>query len=293
MQIKLENEYLEVRISPIGAELKGIFSKETGKEYMWQPGKELWNHSSMLLFPNPGRINGDRVIIRGKEYPASMHGFASDLSFGVLERTEQKVSLVYDADEVSLQYLPYQYRIIIEFSIEGKLLLQRFQVINMDTEDIYFSIGYHPAFYLPLAIQELADDYVLRFSKEQTLFEEKTLDFCRLRLPECDKPYICNESVIPLNNHFFDHESMIFSGVDADTITLESLKSGMFVELGIHNFPYLCLWGMPLMPYFICIEPWCGVSEKLDSNHIWEEKEGNVRVAKDDIFERTLTYRVG
>ena len=64
--LNLENEFIKIEVSTIGAELQSIYSKETQMEYLWQPGSETWPHHSMLLFPNPGRIAGDRTIIDGK-----------------------------------------------------------------------------------------------------------------------------------------------------------------------------------------------------------------------------------
>ena len=81
MIYRLENDHIKIAVSTIGAELTSLYSKETEMEYLWQPGNDIWPHHSMLLFPNPGRIAGDRVIIGGKIYPATMHGFANDMEF--------------------------------------------------------------------------------------------------------------------------------------------------------------------------------------------------------------------
>ena len=59
----LQNDMLTVRVNSVGAELTGLYSKETGLEYMWQPGGETWPHSSLLLFPNAGRIAHDRYLL--------------------------------------------------------------------------------------------------------------------------------------------------------------------------------------------------------------------------------------
>ena len=76
MEYVLQNEKLTVRVNSMGAELTGLCSKETGLEYMWQPGFEIWDHSSLTLFPNNGRIYKDRAIIGGKVYRETMQGFA-------------------------------------------------------------------------------------------------------------------------------------------------------------------------------------------------------------------------
>ena len=64
---QIKNNHLSVRVSNVGAQLTSLYSPDTGMEYLWQPGYETWPHSSMLLFPNPGRIAHDRVIVGLKE----------------------------------------------------------------------------------------------------------------------------------------------------------------------------------------------------------------------------------
>ena len=86
----LENDSLKITVESVGAQLTGLYSKKTDTQYLWQPGYETWPHSSMLLFPNPGRIAHGRTVIGGKVYPANMHGFANDLPFALVEQTADR-----------------------------------------------------------------------------------------------------------------------------------------------------------------------------------------------------------
>ena len=43
----------------------------------------------------------------------------------------------------------------------------------------------------------------------------------------------------------------------------------------------------------MCIEPWCGVSDLAGTDHVWETKLGIESVDVGDVFERTMTFRVG
>ena len=38
MTFTLENEFLRIQVDQLGAELKGLYSKEQKREYLWQPG---------------------------------------------------------------------------------------------------------------------------------------------------------------------------------------------------------------------------------------------------------------
>ena len=86
---------------------------------------------------------------------------------------------------------------------------------------------------------------------------------------------------------------MLLGGVEADTITLRSEKSGRFVELGVKGFPELCLWGVPTQMALIAIEPWIGTSDRFDTDHVWERKPGNQKLLPGESRTHTLTFRVG
>ena len=51
MEIKLENESLELTINSFGAELKSITGKETGTQYLWDADEKYWKRSAPVLFP--------------------------------------------------------------------------------------------------------------------------------------------------------------------------------------------------------------------------------------------------
>ena len=290
--LKLENEFIKIEVAPIGAELQSLYSKKTEMEYLWQPGGDTWPHHSMLLFPNPGRIAGDRTIIGGKVYPATMHGFANDMDFEVLEADDEHILLQISATEETRKTFPYEFRLQIEFTLEAGTVVQKFRVINDDNKKVYFSLGAHPGFYCPIAIDESGEDYSLEFDSPQKINLLELEDETRL-LTGKRIPYLRGEKEIPLHDHYFDDGPKLLDGVQAEYITLKSKKSGHFVCLGIKDFPYMCLWGVGSRMSIMCIEPWCGTSDLADTDHVWESKLGIESVDVGGIFERTLTFDVG
>lgn len=288
----LKNSKLNVQIDTLGAELKGIYSLDQEIEYMWQPGYDIWDHSSLLLFPNASRICRDRAIIGGKVYPATMHGFAYTSEFSVVSQCENSATLELTANETTKKYFPYNFVLDIDFAIEENILTQRLRVKNKDSIPMYFSIGAHPGFYLPLDIGESGDDYILHFNSPQDIDQMRLQRGTNLYTEE-NVPYLRNETDIALSENFFDDGPKVLSGVKADSITLLSKKSGRFVKLGIKDFPYLCLWGNPHKNAMICIEPWCGAPDSVNSNHVWETKLGIEKVEPGEEFSRIITFEVG
>jgi len=288
----LQNDHLAVTVSATGAQLCGLYSYATEMQYLWQPGHETWPHSSMLLFPNPGRIAHGRTVIGNKVYPANMHGFVNDMVFTMKEHSESKLLLELQDNEETRRYFPYAFRLQVEFVLEADTLIQNFRVINEDDKPLYYCLGAHPGFYCPLVLGESAEDYSLIFDRPQQLnlleLEENTRLLTGKKLP-----YLNGETRILLHDHFFDNGPMLFDGMEAGTVTLQSAVSGRFVELGIAGFPDLCLWGVPTRMSLIAIEPWIGTSDRVDTDHIWEHKPGIQTVSQGASNIHTLTFRVG
>jgi len=289
---QLKNEKLHICVSPVGAQLKSLYSPLTDREYLWQPGYETWPHSSMLLFPNPGRIAHGRAIIGGKVYPANMHGFANDLPFTLVEQAEDRLVLELTANEQTRKCYPYEFRLQVEFILAEDMLIQNFHIVNADNKPVFYCLGAHPGFYCPLVLGEQAEDYELVFDKPQQLQQQELEENTRL-LTGNQSPYLKGETTIPLHDHFFDNGPMLFDGMAANTLTLRSKASGSFVEMGIKDFSHLCLWGVPTRMSLIAIEPWIGTTDRVDTDHVWEHKPGIQKVEAGKTNTHTLTYRVG
>ena len=292
MEYILENKNLLVRVCSLGAELTGLYSKQTETEYLWQPGGEIWPHSSLLLFPNPGRIAHDRILVDGKVYPAMMHGFAANMEFACAAQTNTRLVLELAACGYTRKYYPYEFCLQVEFVLEEDRLVQNLRVINKDEKAVYYCLGAHPGFYCPIGLNEKAEDYALVFDRPQNLNSQEMQPNTRLTTGK-ELPYLQNETTIPLHDRFFDNGPMLFGNMAANTITLKSEKSGRFVELGVAGFTNLCLWGMGTQMSIIAIEPWIGTSDRFDTDHVWERKPGIQRVEVGSTATHTLTFRVG
>lgn len=289
---QLKNDHLSISVQPTGAQLCSLYSMVTETEYLWQPGYETWSHSSMLLFPNPGRIAHGRTVIGGKVFPAMMHGFANDLPFELVEQCENKLVLELKDSDYTHKFYPYGFRLQVEFCLESDTLIQNFRIFNDDNEPMYYCLGAHPGFYCPLVLGERAEDYTLTFDRPQNMKQEVLEENTRL-LTGNQRMYLNGETQIRLHDHFFDNGPMLFDGMDAGTVTLRSAASGRFVEMGVVGFPNLCLWGVPTRMSLIAIEPWIGTSDRVDTDHVWEKKPGIQTVAPGKANIHTLTFRVG
>ena len=57
-------------------------------------------------------------------------------------------------------------------------------------------------------------------------------------------------------------------------------------EFNFPGFPYLGIWAAKDAA-FVCIEPWCGIADPVNSSQQLNEKEGINRLAPGSVFERS------
>lgn len=288
MEYLLSNEKVSVRVDSKGAQLLSLYRKSFRKEYLWQGDPVYWGDRALLLFPACSRIAGDRITVDGQEYFLPVQGFAKNMEFTCLEETADRLVLELASSEKTLAMFPYPFRLRISFSLEGERVLEKFTVINDGARDMYFSLGSHPGFFCPIDIHEATEDYVLEFDRDQNIYRYETQDFTKLLLHET-KPFVAGRE-LPLTDSFFADGPKLLGGLDADWIRLKSKKSGQYVEMSIQGFPYMALWGLNQRMTFICLEPWCGTSDFVDTDHDWEKKPGNVQLAPGKTFERELRF---
>lgn len=289
MILEMKNQRLAVRVSDRGAELQSLYSLPEEKEYIWQPGAEIFDGHAPILFPAAGRIDRSRVFIRGREYPMSMHGFVKDRTFSVMRVEPDSLLLELASDPELRRVFPYAFRLQVEYRLHPDRLEQTFRVYNDGEDDLFFSLGAHPAFYCPVTLGESADDTVIRFDKPQHTYRIGLEPGTRL----CTKeryPWLQGETDIPLTEHFFDNGPILSGGYDAEHVTLLSRRSGAGIRMGIRDFPYMTFWGPPQRLSLICLEPWCGLSDFSGGGHVWERKIASNSLEPRGIFIRNLTF---
>lgn len=292
MYYSIENDYLSVKVNSIGAELSSLYSKVLNREFIWQPGAEIFPNQAKNLFPNVGMVNLERFLICGKEYPASQHGVVKNMEFAVSEITHDKIVFEVCSEPELKRYLPYDFTFKIEFKIEDDTLIQTYIVDNHAYEDMYFGVGAHTGFYCPISLMEKAEDYILQFENQEFLTEIIREPVNSLRTGETKK-WELTDSRLQLSDYFFDDGAKIFTDFTRKEVRLLSKKSGLFVDIDFEDFPYCTLWSRKGPLYYICIEPWCGLPDSVDTNHIFEEKEGNIKLAGKTTFYATQKIKPG
>lgn len=272
MSVKLENENIIVKISEMGAELTSVTRRDTGLEYMWTADPNFWGRHAPNLFPIVGRLKGDRYKYRDKTYFMTQHGFARDNEFDLVEKTTTMARLrLVDSEETQSIY-PFHFQFDIIFRLTDQDMLGiTYVVTNTDTHDIYFSVGGHPGFRVPLEEGEKFTDYYVNV--------DPTRKYSRSKLVG---PYLDNNldttfnSDIPLRLRYDDYKNdAIILRLDSNpvSVVLAKLHESHGITMHVQDAKYLGIW----TPYgkdapFVCLEPWWGIADTVDADGIINHK---------------------
>lgn len=287
MTVQLENDFLQATIAEDGAELISLKSKQTGLEYIWQGDPAYWNRHAPVLFPIVGRLKDDQYMYEGKTYTMKQHGFARDSLFEVIEKGPELASLSLKSSKQTKENYPFDFELILSYELVNDQLITSYQVENTGEHSMYFSIGGHPAFNVPLDPALTFDDYYLRFAPQKS----------RIKIP-LKGPYADFEhktlgqtnTSMDLRHDLFKDDAVIFETVGTNTFTIASDESSPSVSLSYQDMPYVGIWS----PYgkeapFVCIEPWCGITDGVNASGKLTEKVGIRSLRSGDLFKTAYT----
>ncbi|MFC4760577.1 aldose 1-epimerase family protein [Fructobacillus durionis] len=286
--ITLENDKLTVKINEHGAELTSVWNKEDSLEYIWYGDPMYWGRHAPNLFPIVGRLQGDQFNLAGQTYYMNQHGFARNMDFTVVERDADYVRFSLSDSEATWRIYPFAFKFDVIFRLKGSELFVDYEVHNPDKQkSLFFSVGGHPGFNLPLDGGKFSDYYL-------SVKPEKVYD--RIRLvgpysnPNMPSPFNAD---IPLRLRQEDyHDDAIILKLDRQkaTFLLARLANQHGMEMTVDNAQYLGIWTPAGKDApFICIEPWWGIADTVDATGNFKEKFGCNVLAAGDTFNGTYS----
>ncbi|MFH1512303.1 MAG: aldose 1-epimerase family protein [Bacillota bacterium] len=254
----IENGKLTVTVNEAGAELWSIRGET---EYLWQGDPRYWAGRAPTIFPFVARLNDGKYTARGELYRLPIHGFGWCSQYTVMEKRKNAVTLELADGKLTRALYPWPFTFRVRYALDGNRLGVTCGVENTGNETMYFGLGGHPGFNVPLEDGLAFTDYALRFD---TPCAPKRVSFT----PDCfvtggSEPYpLENGDTLRLRHDLFDHDAIVFRDM-AKAVTLLSDKSRRGVRVSYPQMPYLGVWHMPRTdaPY-VCVEPWSSLPAK-------------------------------
>ena len=264
MTTTISNSILKASIKHTGAELFSLKDNQEN-EYIWEGNPDFWGKHSPVLFPIVGTLENNTYTINEKEYHLPRHGFARDMDFELIEKTENKAVFSLKSSEETLQKYPFEFELQLIYTLNENALELEYKVINKGKEKMPFSIGAHPAIALP----DHFENYALQFEKEESLkyyLLENDLISSKTKILET------KNNLVPLNYELFKNDALIFKTLESKSLTILN-NSKPYIKVDYKDFPSLGIWTKENAP-FICIEPWLGYSDTDENTGDLYHKEG-------------------
>ncbi len=292
MRYILENDCLHVEIDSFGAELKSVKNKTTNQEYMWQGDPTYWGRTSPVLFPFVGSLKDKRYTYEGTTYEMGQHGFARDMEFTLISKTDTEIYFELKSNEETLKKYPFVFSLILGYKLNGNELDVIWKVTNPSSDKmLHFSIGAHPAFNCPIHGEENKSGYQFYFAKADEIHHHGHTD-TGLSIEE--------DVILELENHrvtitpeFFDGSTYIIEGPQTQEIGVEDPDGKRFISV-LFDMPVVALWSPPgKNAPFLCIEPWFGRCDAADFEGTLEERAFNNALEPEKQFQTVYTIRFG
>ena len=287
----LKNDVLTVEVSEHGAELHSI--RKGATEYLWQADPKFWARHSPVLFPIVGSVWDKLYRVDGKVYELGQHGFARDMDFVKVEGNDTEVFYRLESNDETLKKYPWPFRLEIGYKLKGNTIEVIWRVYNPGTEEIYFQIGAHPAFYYPDYDPETDERGYFSFDRSEGLeciriMEKGCVDAVTkhpLEIPQ--------DGLLPLRKDTFDViDTIMLQDSQIGRVTLHRNDGTPWLSLKF-TAPVVGLWSPPTKNApFICIEPWYGRCDRAGYTGDYRQKDWVNRLEPGKEFEGIYTIEI-
>ena len=185
-------------------------------------------------------------------------------------------------------HYPYDFELKIKHVLEKNQVSVCWEVISLNDETMYFTIGGHPAFNVPAGGIGSQEQYHLTFDGRDSL--SYLLIDMSSGTAVADKAYTLeleNGSCL-IDAHMFDKDALIFDD-QIEKAGIAFPDGTPYLELSCHGFPSFGIWSVPGSP-FVCLEPWMGRCDDFGFKGELPEKKYINTLNKDEIF--TASYEI-
>lgn len=280
----IENNHLRVTIHPKGAELQSIYNKVLQIEYLWNADPTFWGKHSPVLFPIVGTLKDDTYYFNNEAYHLGRHGFAREMDFIADTPAGNSISFMLNSTAETRSRYPFDFSFWVKYELTENSLKTTYTVGNTGDTPMYFSVGGHPAFAVPLTPGVNYNDYYLEFNHAEhagrwPISKDGLIEAAPI-------PVFTQSNRLPLSKELFMKDALVFKGLASNSVALKCDKNAHGLVFDFTGFPYLGIWAAKNAD-FVCIEPWCGIADSVGTNQQLTQKEGIHLLQPAKSFERT------
>jgi galactose mutarotase-like enzyme len=286
----IQNEWLTVSAKDLCAELTSIKSSD-GTEYLWQSDPEIWRGQAPNIFPYVARLTNGTYTLYGKEYEMKIHGILKQQVLTLEARGDDWMTFRLDSNEEIQKQYPFDFIYRITYRLLKNVLVVTTTVDNTGKEQMFFGMGGHPGFNVPMEEGLSFEDYYLEFEHACHPYRVGFNDNCHVNGQDAAYPLEADRR-IPLHHDLFDHDAIVLKHADR-TVRIASEKGTRSVTVTYPDFQYVGFWHMQYKeaPY-VCVEPWSSLPSRDGIVEEFSQQSDLIRLAPGKTYENTWTIKI-
>lgn len=237
--LTIENALLKVEIDEVGAQISHVIDKMGNFDYIWNGSQ--WPYHAPIKFPIIGKLNNQGQL-QDKIDEINENGFAYDMKWTVVDKGDDRVSLTLTQSESTLEDYPYEFSLMVTYSLTGNQLQVDFYLKNINSQAMPYSLGFAPTFNVPF----IPDGTRLNFNNYELNFMPEVQTLSHLELTQekflTGKELPINDAIksrLPLNYQEFKNGPILISNAGLTEVSLNSQNSEHQIQLTLEDFPYL------------------------------------------------------
>lgn len=264
MNYIIKNNFLEAVFQSKGAEL--ISLKFQKNELIWT-ASEPWKRHAPVLFPTVGKLKDDSFIYQNQKYTLPQHGFARDTEWICTFQNSDTIEFELTDNEETYKIYPFHFSFLIKYQLINSAIHIYFQIFNPYHYPMYFSVGYHPAFYLPFQLF----NYKLKFYPHQNHLVRSVLN---QGLINSEKKHInLHHSTLELNTELFDNDAIVLENTNIENLALFCDEQNYSIKIYTGKCRNIGIWTKSNCEDFVCIEPWMGIADYENTTQVLGQKK--------------------
>lgn len=288
MEFTIANKYITVMASKLGAELREIIGAD-GTSFLWQGDPLIWKGRAPNLFPYIARLTRGLYTFKEKSYTLPIHGFAPTSEFQLTYIDETRMTFSLASNGQTLKNYPFEFLFEVTYEISENALALIYSVKNLSAETMYFGLGAHPGFNIPLDASEGFEDYYLDFEEPCNPVRIGFSEDCFLTGEDIPFP-LEEKQKLALSHSLFDNDAIVLKDTPK-TLKLKSKHSHRCITVHYPDMKYLGLWHVPhTAANYLCIEPWSSLPSRKDVVEDLAQQKNLLSLPGGETYKNTVTF---
>lgn len=263
------------RLDPRGAELRRWAVGDT--ELLWSGDPRWWARCSPLLFPLVGRLRDDTATFGSLTTRMTVHGFAADADFEVVEHGPQQALLRLRSDARTRSAYPFDFELDVQVRLDPSSVATTLSLRNTGTQPMPWSMGLHPGLRWPWHGTH-AQGFSIVFADDERpqvpVITPQGLFTDGLR------PLPLQGRRLPLTAQLLAREALCLLGARSRSLAFEA-PDGSAIVFEAEGFDHWALWSPPGAP-LLSIESWTGHGDPVDGPREFAQRPWTRHLAPGD-----------